>query len=206
MAETLSTRKRPVIKNAAGYFGREMTRDGDDLGSTISVLAQEPCRSRRAPGREPGANENAALFSIQWPMRYQGFLANPARLLSMRSGTHRCKSLGQDLSLLRWFVAQRISGLAGQAVAVRSNWTSRSTCSESLPYFGPMNFDPVRRRLNTTRSTRKGSLYNRKGAVPRRTLRRAPRSDRHLSETSTSARSDTNDVRARAATCGVGVV
>jgi len=38
MAETLSTRKRPVIKNAAAHFGRVMkrdkglTRDGDDLG------------------------------------------------------------------------------------------------------------------------------------------------------------------------------
>ena len=53
------------------------------------MLAQEFCRSRRAPGREPGANENAALFSIQWPMRYQGFLAIPAR------------SLGQDLPLFR---------------------------------------------------------------------------------------------------------
>jgi hypothetical protein len=75
MAETLSTRKQPVIKNAAAYFGRvmnpteELTHDGDDLSWTISVLAQQFCRSRRAPGRGAGSYENAALFSIHWPRR-----------------------------------------------------------------------------------------------------------------------------------------
>ena len=93
------------------------------------MLAQEFCRSRRAPGREPGANENAALFSIQWPMRYQGFLAIPARLPSMRSATRRCRSLGQDLPLFRrsWSLQRCLSAVrTGREASNRTGWSTRT--------------------------------------------------------------------------------
>jgi len=62
-----------------------------------------------------------------------------SRLVSVRCDQLHVgvRAIGHDLPLLRWFVAQSISVLAGQIVAHRSNWTPQSTCSESLALFWP---------------------------------------------------------------------
>ena len=65
-----------------------------------------------------------------------------SRLVSVRCDQLHVgvRAIGHDLPLLRWFVAQSISVLAGQIVAHRSNWTPQSTCSESLALFWPHEF------------------------------------------------------------------
>lgn len=64
-------------------------------------------------------------------MRYQGFLAIPARLPSMRSGTRGCKSLGMDVreaTDILWFYL----GYAGFFTLVDDNGWSYSKAEKWL--------------------------------------------------------------------------
>jgi hypothetical protein len=76
-------------------------------------------------------------------MRHLGFLAIPARLPSMRSGTRRCKSLGHDLPLFRLKRRQKSDAGAGDAGRTRAIEGVQSTHYERRGECGADVVEPI---------------------------------------------------------------